>query len=362
MKQKALIVPFLLALTALSYGQSRTSDLYDIKIKKVKDDIYLAYRAEPLRPYVEGNVTIIINEHDVVLVDAGGAPTAARNVIAEIKKLTSNPVRYIIYTHIHRDHRFGTQEYVKAFPGVEIISHPAVRDIIAGSGQKFVADTVKRLEAQPAAGEAEIRRLRAEGRPGNDKVIAHLQRYYNQDLYTMLKEYRGIINVTPTTTFEQKLTLYRGKRTIELLFLGRGDTPHDVVIYLRNERVVCAGDMVVHPIPYGFSDTPLEWLNTLEKLSALDLDTLIPGHGEVQAGKTYLQQLMNLLRAVQSQVRAGIEAGLDMEGVRKRVDVAGFEKDFAHDDPIYRYYFRVYLSDPLIERTFKELKAGARQN
>jgi len=83
-----------------------------------------------VQEYIEA---IIINEHDVVLVDAGGAPTMARNVIAEIKKLTSNPVRYIIYTHIHRDHRFGTQEYVKAFPGVEIISHPAIRDIIDGT-------------------------------------------------------------------------------------------------------------------------------------------------------------------------------------------------------------------------------------
>ena len=49
-----------------------------------------------------------------------------------IKKLTRNPVPYIIYKHIHRDHRFGTQEYLKAFPVVEIIAHPAIQDIIAG--------------------------------------------------------------------------------------------------------------------------------------------------------------------------------------------------------------------------------------
>jgi glyoxylase-like metal-dependent hydrolase (beta-lactamase superfamily II) len=253
MKPKAIMLLFFLALVPASYGQPKKSDFYAIKIKKVKDNVYLAYRPEPLRPYVEGNVTIIINEHDVVLVDSGGAPTSARNVIAEIKKLTSNPVRHIIYTHIHRDHRFGTQEYVKAFPGVEIISHPATRNIIAGSGQKFVADTIKRLESQQPVGKAEIRRLREESRPGNDKVIAHLQRYYNQDIYTMLEEYRQIINVPPTLTFEQNLTLYRGTRTIEILFLGKGDTPHDVVVYLPNDKLVCAGDMVVHPIPCGFS-------------------------------------------------------------------------------------------------------------
>lgn len=362
MQPKALLLFVLLALPAATgYGQSETSDLYDIKIRKVKDGVYLAYRPEPLRPYVEGNVTIIVNERDVVLVDAGGAPASARKVIDEIKKLTPNPVSYIIYTHIHRDHRFGTQEYVKAYPGVQMISHPAIHDIIAGSGQKFVTDTMKRLESRRQEGEKEIRRLREEGRPGNDKVIAHLRRYYEQDLNTMLEEYRGILNVAPTLTFERKLTLYRGPRTIEVEFLGKGDTPHDLIVYLKEDKLVCAGDMVVHPIPYGFSEDPLEWLVTLGKLSERDFDTLIPGHGDVQAGKAYLQKLMSLLGAVQEQVKAGMAAGLDLEGVRKRVDLAEFEKTFAGDDPIYRYYFHEYTSGPLIEQTFEDLKAAAGQ-
>jgi glyoxylase-like metal-dependent hydrolase (beta-lactamase superfamily II) len=361
MKLKVLMLMFLLSLPAAAYTQSQKSDLYTVKVKKVKDGIYLAYRPDPLRPFVEGNVTIIINEHDVVLVDAGGAPTSARNVIAEIKKLTPHPISYIIYTHIHRDHRFGTQEYLKAYPGVEIISHPADREIIAGSGQKFVADTIKRVEAQKQEGGAEIRRLREERRPGYDQVIAGLRRFYDQDINTMLEEYRGVINVPPTMTFERRLRLHRGSRTIDIEYLGKGDTPYDLIVYLPNDRLVCAGDMVVHPIPYAFSEDPVEWLVTLGKVSELNFDTLIPGHGEVQQGKVYLQKLMSLLRSVQTQVRAGVTAGLDLEGVRTQIDVSGFEKDFAGDNPVYRYYFREYTSDPLIERTFKRLKAGASQ-
>ena len=354
--KRLILAILLLAVPATAVSaQSKKSDLYDIKIRKIKDGIYLAYREEPLRPFVEGNVTIIINEHDVVLVDAGGSPASARKVIAELKKLTPNPVRYIIYTHIHRDHRFGTQEYVKAYPGVEIIAHPAIRQIITGSGQKFVTDSVERLKRQYPEGEAEIRRLREEGKPGHEQIIAHLKRYYDHDFHTMLEQYREIINVPPTASFEQKLTLYRGPRTIELLFLGKGDTPHDTVIYLPNDKLVCAGDMVVHPIPYGFSETPLEWLVTLGKLSELDFDTLVPGHGEVQ-GRDYLKKLMSLLTSVQAQVRAGVTAGLNLESVRKRVDVSAFEKSFAGDDPIYRYYFRLYTSEPMIDRTFKKLK------
>ena len=93
------------------------TDIFDVRVQKVADGVYVASRAEPLRPYVEGNVTLIINEHDVVVVDAGGSPRIARNIIAELRKLTKNRVSTLVYTHIHRDHRFGTQEWVKAVSG-----------------------------------------------------------------------------------------------------------------------------------------------------------------------------------------------------------------------------------------------------
>jgi glyoxylase-like metal-dependent hydrolase (beta-lactamase superfamily II) len=169
------------------------------------------------------------------------------------------------------------------------------------------------------------------------------------------------MNTPPTVTFEQKLTLHRGTRAIELLFLGHGDTEHDVVVYLPNDKLICTGDMVVHPFPYGFSEQPLEWLKTLGKLSELDFDYLVPGHGEVQQGKTYLRSVMGLLQSVQTQVRSGVAAGLDIEGVRKQIDLSTFERQFAGDDPVYRYFFRDYFSDPNIERTFKQIKAKSGQ-
>jgi glyoxylase-like metal-dependent hydrolase (beta-lactamase superfamily II) len=354
-RARAVFLIGLLILACAVHGEPETSDLYAIKIKKIKEGIYLAYRPEPLRPFAEGNVTIIINEKDVVVVDAGGAPQAAENVIAEIRKLTPNPVRYVINTHVHRDHRFGNQEYLKAFPGAEIVAHPEIREIILATNPKWMIDLLNRIEAPQREVEEDIRRLREEGKPGNDKVVAHLERFLHQDIQAMRREYRKVVNTPPTVTFEQKMALHRGPRTIEVLFLGPGDTPNDLVVYLPQDKVVCSGDMVVHPFPYGFSEQPLEWLTTLGKLDALDFDTLIPGHGEAQ-GKTYLRTVMSLLQSVQDQVRAGIAAGLDLEGVRGRVDLSGFERDLAGDDPVYRYYFREYFADPHVERVFQALE------
>ena len=354
----ALLACFLvLAALALPMPAAAESDFYRLTFQKVVDGVYVASRPDPLRSYVEGNVTIIVNEHDVVVVDAGSAPPAARNVIAEIRRLTKNPVRYVVFTHIHRDHRFGAQEYLKAFPGVEIVAHPIVRDVVANRGATFVADTAKRLrEKDRAETLAEIERLRAEGKPGNQAVIANLQRYVDEDLPVMLDEYPRIVNVAPTATFEGKMTLHRGARTIELLFLGRGDTDHDVVVYLPNDKVVCAGDMVVHTFPYGFSQQPVEWLATLRQLAALDFEHLVPGHGDVQHGKTYLQSVIALVASVQEQVAAGIAEGLDLAGVEARVDLSRFERQMAGDDPVKRYFFRDYFAEPAIREAFAALK------
>jgi len=356
MKLKVTIFLFLLAWPTVLHGQGKSSDLFAVKLRKVKENVYVAYRPEPLRYFVEGNVTIIINEQDVVVVDAGGAPLAARNTIAEIKKLTPKPVRYLINTHDHVDHTLGNQEYVKAFPGIEIIAHPKTRENLDRDGRSYVADTIKNFDTRKERSEELYQRLREEGKPGNDQVIAYWERYANDDIYSRTEEYRQAVITLPTVTFEQKLTFYRGQRTIELLFLGHGDTPGDVVVYLPQEKIVCTGDMVTEPIPYGFSVKPLAWLVTLGKLSELDFEYLIPGHGEVQQGKAYLQKVMSLLQAVQTQVKAAVAEGLDLESTRKKVDLTKFIEEFAHDDPVSRYRFQGWFINPNVGETFKAIK------
>jgi glyoxylase-like metal-dependent hydrolase (beta-lactamase superfamily II) len=135
------------------------------------------------------------------------------------------------------------------------------------------------------------------------------------------------------------LTLHRGARTIEIHFLGRGDTDHDLIVYLPKEKIVATGDMGVHPFPYGFSQQPREWLSTLRKLSQLDIETLVPGHGDVQRGKAYLQRVIALVETVQT---------------NEIPDLSSYEHEMAGDDPILRYYFHEYFAKPAIERARKE--------
>ena len=333
------------------------SEVLEIKFKKLRDDIYVAYRPDTLKYWVEGNVTIIINESDVVVVDASGAPRSAQIVIAEIRRLTKKPVRYLINTHGHGDHTVGNQEYLKAFPEIEIIAHEKTAEYITGAGYNYVEEIAKNTDSRKKEGEAEIARLAAEKKAGNAAVIENLTQYYRRDIDIRQAEYKKVKRTPPTLTLTKSLRLQRGKRVIEILHLGAGDTPGDLVVYLPQEKIICTGDMITEPVPFGYSRFPLDWRETLSRLAQMDFETLIPGHGEIQTGKAYVRKVENLLQAVQEQVKAEIAAGADLDRVKKQIDLTRFENEFGGDNPVNRYYFREYFWTPNVERTFNQLKS-----
>src|SRR6185295_16059363 len=83
---------------------------------------------------VDANNVLIINDNDVIVVDANGAPSITKEVLAALRKLTSKPVKYVINTHWHDDHIRGNQVYRDAFPGVEFIGRATTREYLPGQG------------------------------------------------------------------------------------------------------------------------------------------------------------------------------------------------------------------------------------
>lgn len=354
-----LVLTILLATLPAGAGSAREAPddqgLFTIDFQKIADDVYVASRPEPLRFMVEGNVTIIVNDRDVVVVDASGTPETARKVIAGIRKLSSRPVRYLVNTHAHGDHTVGNQEYLRAFPGVEIVGHPETLAYLTGRGIGYVAEIAASTESRKADGRKEIARVLAEGRPGADRIVANLRQYYEHDIDLRQASYRATTIAPPTLLVEDQLTLRRGERTIEIRFLGQGDTRGDLVVYLPRERIVVTGDLVVHPVPYGFSRQPLRWRETLGRLSALPIDILVPGHGDVQHGPGYLRQVMDLLDTTATAVRDGRRRGQGAVEIRASLDAGRLGAPFAGGNPVFQYFFEQYFLDPNLERTWNEL-------
>ena len=70
------------------------------------------------------NVVVVVNDDDVLIVDPGVTPGAATALVADVKKLTNKPIKYVVDSHYHYDHAFGNQVFG---PDVTIIGHDTVR-------------------------------------------------------------------------------------------------------------------------------------------------------------------------------------------------------------------------------------------
>jgi len=112
------------------------------------------------------------------------------------------------------------------------------------------------------------------------------------------------------------------------VYLGRGHTDTDVVVYLPKERIVCTGDLMESVISYMGDSYPEDWIATLERLKGLDFETVMPGHGVVFKGKGKIEAFQKYLRDVHTQVTALRRQGLSAEDAAQKVDVTAYRNDF----------------------------------
>lgn len=124
------------------------------------------------------------------------------------------------------------------------------------------------------------------------------------------------------------MTLFRGGREIQLLYIGRGHTDTDVVVYLPKERIVCTGDLMESVISYMGDAYAEEWPATLDRLKAMDFDTVMPGHGVVFKGKARIEAFQRYLREVLKQATDLKKAGVSAEAAALRIDMTAFAPDF----------------------------------
>jgi glyoxylase-like metal-dependent hydrolase (beta-lactamase superfamily II) len=215
-------------------------------VRKLTEGIYVYVgndRPNDLGP--ESNIGIVLTQEGVVLIDTGQNVMAARAVEAAVKKLTSQPVRYVIATETHADHHAG--DFVFSPPGVSI----------AHEG------TTGALRDREAGDPARVEKLRAS----------------SPEMRAAFEGYRFVL---PDVEYRHKMTLNLGERTFELLYLGSGvHSEADTAVWLPKERVLFSASVVVN----GQFNVIRPWLTIPDILSAtkmfkgLNPEFVIPGHG-----------------------------------------------------------------------------------
>jgi len=217
-------------------GFASTTDLADkqVSFEELGPGLY-GYTAEG-----DPNSGVVIGDDSVLVVDAQATPRMAEDVIARIRTVTDKPIRHVVLSHYHAVRVLGASAYKDA----EILCSDVTRDMIAERGQQDM-----------------------------DSEIGRFPRLFRG------KE--SIPGLTwPHLTFHKRMTLWLGKREVQIIHIGRSHTAGDTVVWLPKERVCFSGDCVEYgATPYCGDAHFTDWPATLAAISALGPQRLVPGRG-----------------------------------------------------------------------------------
>ena len=300
-------------------GGPPPAEAVHFEFTEVVPGVYHARGASDL--VVGSNAGVVVNEADVLLVDSHISPAAANALVEDLRSITDRPVRYAANTHWHFDHAHGNQVYP---PEVEIISHEATRAAIAegrsNSGRSYEL-FVGSIPGRIAQMEATLDTLTDEAARAELEATLEGQRTY----YAQLQE---VVPTPPNTTLSERLTLHRGGREIQFHFFGRAHTEGDVIVYLPDDRVIITGDMLTGGLPYMGDGYVNEWIETLDRVKALDFDWIIPGHGAPYRERERIDHLQAYLRDLWDQSVALHGEGVSPEDAAGRIDLTAHADNF----------------------------------
>jgi len=327
---------------------------------KVAEGIYAVIQKNTLQQPLEGNSIIIINDADVVVVDSQQTPAAARSTIAEIKKLTGKPVRYLINTHWHNDHNQGNFVYQQAFPNLEIIAHRDTREDIAKLAAQTLAGRIGGFQQRAQFGQMLDAGVDGQGKQLSE-AVKHRLRQRLSIPESHLRELQEVKITLPTLTYERTLTFERGSRTITLFCNGPGNTRSDTIVWLPQERIVITGDLLVSTVPFMSESRPRQWLARLKEIAALNPTLIIPGHGQIQPDRQHLDRHIAMLESLIEQVDAAVRLGLSLEETRKRVKLDAFRRQYSQGDEFLMNEFDFRVTEPAVVDAYDEALAALKK-
>jgi cyclase len=238
-----------LTLGWIAYTQNQPQP-QKLTLNKVKDDLYEIVGDG-------GNVAVYITDEGVILID-DKFDQDHQSIVDNVKSVTSQPIKYVINTHYHQDHSGGNTKFL---PTAEIISTAMAR--------------------------------------------------------TNILEHKQVGNVQPPDvspariTFTTEADVNLGGKEVRAIYMGRGHTNGDALIYFPALRVLHTGDLMAGTSPlidYNGGGSVVEWTKTLDNALKLDFDTVIPGHGAItdKAGlKTYRDNVEKMRNRVSGMIHEG---------------------------------------------------------
>ena len=234
-----------LGMAAIVPGMARAAAA--VKAVEVAENVWMVQGEAALgssanRNFIS-NAGFVVTEEGVVVVDALGSPALANELIAEIRRITRQPIRYVVVTHFHADHIYGLQAFKAA--GAQILGHPSGREYLFSETAKL------RLEAS------------------------------RQDMAPWIDAQTQLLGADRWLT-DAQTELRLGSYLFQVRHVGPSHTPEDLVVFVPKAGVLFAGDLVFRGrIPFVGQADSRQWIASLGGLIAFAPRVMIPGHGGV---------------------------------------------------------------------------------
>ncbi len=259
-----------------------------------------------ISPHLMSNCTIVVTSEGVLTVDAPYTRPLCEAVIDYARRLSPQPIRWVVSSHHHGDH---TLQLCVFSPPAQVIGHVANREYILRTGE-----------------------------------------YERQRFQTNYPEagYESVTLTPPNLTYTDRLTLHLGEREVHLWHPGPAHTAGDTVLFLPAERLAVVADLLFNGMhPVARSGYLGGWIAALSHLQAMDVDTVVPGHGSI-ASRRELGVMREYLLALRDAVLPYARAGLPVEQAIAEIRLEAYA---AWPNP--------ERLGPSIERAYAELAEGA---
>jgi glyoxylase-like metal-dependent hydrolase (beta-lactamase superfamily II) len=282
----------LLAVAALLASSLAQAASLPVRAVEVAPDVWFVQGEAALgsvanRNFIS-NAGFVVTDAGVVVIDALGSPALAAELIAEIRRVTSQPIRYVIVTHYHADHIYGLQVFKAA--GATIVAHGAAREYLT-------SDTARlRLQAS------------------------------RQQLHPWVDDKTRIVPADRWLDADDS-TLNVGTMAFRILHVGPAHTDEDLAVHIPQRDVLFAGDLVFRGrIPFVGQADSRQWIESLNRLLEFKPKIVIPGHGPVStepvADLELTRDYLLFLRQSMAEAARNLEP---FEEAYARVDWSRFE-------------------------------------
>src|SRR5262252_6764342 len=241
----------------------------DATVTQVANDLYFFF------DFSGSNSVFLVTEEGVLVVDTRTHPRDGRDLLDRIRKVTDKPIKWVINSHFHGDHHMGNAVFKEL--GATFVAHEETARLMRQVQPKEMARRIEGFKSR-----------------GDDPAEVKL--------------------VLPDATFDGEMTINLGGREIRLFYLGPGQQAGDTFVAFPHARMLFTpGAFARHSMPnMAFTPSVDNWIKVLDQVAIMDVDTILPAHGDV-AARADVKELAAMLADEYTTVKDAVNRGVGLD-------------------------------------------------